>query len=92
MEFSTVYDDTEGIDYNQKVSDELSSEFRKVQSMNPMGCMDSFEASFWMHCETVARRLNCNLTIGKNDEPCFDFVTRNTTVAGFLERNELLRK
>ena len=85
MEFSVIYDTEltpKGVDRHEQVEQALASEFKKVQSNNPVGCVDSFENSFWRHCETVAKKLRCRLTIGKNDEPLFDFVTRSPLDVG----------
>lgn len=78
MEFSVIYDTErtpKGVDRHEQVQQALASEFRKVQSNNPLGCIDSFQNSFWMHCETVAKKLGCRLTVGKTNEPLFDFVS-----------------
>ena len=95
MEFSVIYDSErtpKGVDHHQKVTEALASEFRRVQSNNPMGCVDSFEQSFWSHCETVARKLRCRLTEGKNGEPLFDFVTvKPLTVGSFREYCDEIR-
>ena len=91
-EYSCIYDaDKEpNRDHFGEIREELSREFRRVQSNNPLGCVDSFEQSFWTHCETVAKRLNIRLMVGRNNEPCFDFVNPRT-VGEFREWGDALR-
>lgn len=76
MSFSVAvvdYDSNESR-YNE-VIEELEKEFEKVRKRNPKGYVDSFEQSFDMHCQTVARRLGAKLRYDADDDVVFDFIS-----------------